>query len=71
MKNTFKISDLDCAVCADTLEKKINTITGVNSASINYFMKQLTIDIDDEKAESILKRVRIAVDHSIPGASLL
>ena len=52
MKKTYSISELDCAVCANALEKKLSTIT------------------DDEQFESTLERVRHAVDHSIPGATL-
>lgn len=70
MKKTFSISHLDCIVCANTLEKKLNTISGIKGASINYFLKQLTMEADDEQFEAILKRVRLAVDHSIPGAVL-
>ena len=70
MKKTFKISDLDCAVCANALETKLNTITGVQSAKINYFLKQLYLEADDAQFDEIMKRVRRAVDHSIPGATL-
>ena len=70
MKRSFSVSDLDCMVCANALETKLNTITGVKHASINYFMKKLTLETDDEAFEAILDRVKRAVDHSIPGAKL-
>ena len=70
MRKTFSISEMDCSVCADALEKKLNTITGVKSAKINFLMKELTLETDEEQFDSILSRVRLAVDHSIPGAGL-
>ena len=70
MKKTYQISDVDCIVCANALEQKLNTISGVTSAKINYFLQQLTLEADDTQYEDILKRVRRAVDHSIPGAVL-
>lgn len=70
MKKTYKISELDCAACATALETKINTITGVSSAKINFFLKQLYLEADDEQFDAILKRVKRAVDHSVPGATL-
>ena len=70
MKKTYHISELDCAVCANALEEKLNTITGVQNASINYFLEQLTLEADDAEFDAILKRVKRAVDHSIPGAVL-
>ena len=70
MRKTFSISDLDCAICANALETKLNTITGVTSAKINFFLKKLYLEADDEQFDAIMKRVRLAVDHSIPGATL-
>lgn len=70
MKQIFKVSDLDCAVCANALETKLSTITGVRSAKINFFLKRLYLETDDDRFDAIMKRVRQAVDHSIPGATL-
>ncbi len=70
MKKTFSISELDCAVCANALEIKLNTITGVKSAKISFILKKLYLEADDEQFDAIMQRVRRAVDHSIPGATL-
>ena len=70
MKKTFTVSNLDCITCANALETKLNTITGVRRATINYFLNQLTLEADDSDFDDILKRVKRAVDHSIPGAIL-
>lgn len=70
MKKTYSISDLDCMVCANALEQKLGTITGVKSVSINYFLQKLTLEADDAAFDDILKRVKRVVDHSIPGAKL-
>lgn len=70
MKKTYTVSNLDCITCANALGIKLNTITGVRSAKINYFLNQLTLEADDREFDDILKRVRRAVDHSIPGAVL-
>ena len=39
MKRKYRISDLDCIVCSNALEKKLNTIKGVKSASIIFFCR--------------------------------
>ena len=70
MKKTFHISQMDCITCANALETKLNTITGVKSATINYFLQKLTLEAEDDEFEAILVRVKRAVDHSIPGAKL-
>ncbi|HPF88515.1 MAG TPA: cation transporter [Candidatus Limiplasma sp.] len=70
MKKTFSISDLNCAACANALEKKLSTITGVKSVSINFFLEKLTLEADDDQFDVILQRVKRVVDHSFPGAVL-
>ncbi len=71
MKKKYRITELDCIVCANALEKKLNTIPGVQKAVVNYIMQQVTLDIDDTGFEAILERVKQAVDHSVPGAKLI
>jgi copper chaperone CopZ len=68
MKKTYHVSGLDCIVCANALETKLNTVSGVKGASINYFLQQLTLEADDDQFPEILKNVRRIIDHTIPGA---
>lgn len=70
MKKKYHITELDCIVCANALEKKLNTIPGVQRAVVNYIMQQVSLDIDDTGFEAILERVKQAVDRSVPGAKL-
>ena len=70
MKKIYAISGLDCMVCADNLENKLGTITGVKSVSVNFFLQKLTLEADETDFESVLKRVKRVVDHTIPGALL-
>lgn len=70
MKKTYTITGLDCITCANALETKLNTITGVKSAQINFFLNQLTLEADDSKFDDILNRVKRAADHSVPGTTL-
>ena len=70
MKQVYAVSDLDCIVCSNALETKLNTIPGVRSASINIFLQELMLDADDERFDEILRRVKRVVDHAIPGATL-
>lgn len=55
MKKTFKLEDLDCAVCAAKMENAIKKIDGVNDASVNFIAQKLVIDADDEKFDKIMK----------------
>ncbi len=56
MKKTFKI-EVDCAVCAKKCEDAINKLEDVNECIINFMTQKMTIDIEDEKFDDILKKV--------------
>ena len=58
MKKVFRLTGLDCPNCAMELEKKLNKVDGVNSAQVNFMAMRLTIDIDDDKFDSVLEEVR-------------
>jgi copper chaperone CopZ len=46
MKKRFKI-EVDCANCANKMERVINTVPGVKSASINFMALKLDIEFED------------------------
>ena len=55
MKKTFKLEDLDCANCAAAMERGIQALDGVNSATVNFMALKLILDADDAKFDQILK----------------
>ena len=58
MKKTFKLDELDCAVCGAKMEDAIKKIPGVNDASVSFLMQKLTLDADDARFEEILKEAQ-------------
>lgn len=58
MTKTFKVCNLDCANCAAKVERAINKLDGVNSASVNFFAQKITLDIPDEKFDTVINDVR-------------
>ncbi|MCI5582762.1 MAG: cation transporter [Anaeroplasma sp.] len=56
MKKVFKI-EVDCAVCAGKCEEAINKLEDVISCNINFMTQKMTIEIDDNKFDSVLKKV--------------
>lgn len=63
-KKTFTLSQLDCANCAVKIEKGINEIKGIKSATVDFATKKATIEIDDEdwtkiigEATNIVKKI--------------
>ena len=54
MKKKYKC-EIDCASCADKVEREIAKLDGVNDVRINFMTQKITIDADEEKFDSILK----------------
>ena len=57
MKKKFKLTDLDCAICAAKMEDAIKKLDGVNDASVSFMMQKMTIDADDARFDEIMKEV--------------
>ncbi|MCI8733056.1 MAG: heavy-metal-associated domain-containing protein [Clostridia bacterium] len=57
MKKVFRLKDLDCANCAAKMEKSINKIDGVESASVSFMSQKLTIEVDESRFDSIMDEV--------------
>lgn len=54
MKKTFKLEGLDCANCAAKMEKGINALDGVTSATVNFMTTKMVIEAEDDKMDMIL-----------------
>ena len=61
MKKSYKLEDLDCANCAAKMERGIQEIPGVRSASVTFMTQKLVMEIDDEKADEIEKAALRAI----------
>ena len=69
MNKTYKIKNLDCAVCADKIQKDLNKI--FKRASLNFAVKKLYIETDQNLNESqILDIVNKTVKSYEPQASV-
>ncbi|HPY99179.1 MAG TPA: heavy-metal-associated domain-containing protein [Clostridia bacterium] len=60
MKRKYRLNNLDCAACADKIERKISKLTGVKQVNLNFFTKKAAIETDSEEifceCEKILKK---------------
>lgn len=55
MKKTFQMIDLDCANCAAKMERAIQKIDGVTSATVSFMTQKLTLEADNTRFEQIVK----------------
>ena len=58
MKSKFKIKGLDCANCANDLERAIQKLDGIENANINFITQKMDLEYDEEKREEIIKNVK-------------
>ena len=56
MKKTFAMTNLDCANCAAKMERGINKLEGVNSATISFMTQKLVLEADDARFDEILEQ---------------
>ena len=70
MKKVIALQDLDCANCAAKMENGIKKIDGVNSASISFMTQKMVLDIDDARAEQILKEIKAVCKRIEPDCIL-
>lgn len=71
MKKTFKLQDLDCANCAAKMERAIQQVEGVLSASVSFMTQKLSIEIADENFDSVWKKVKKAAKKADPDVTIL
>ena len=58
MKSKFKIQGLDCANCANELERKINKSLSSGNAKINFMTKKLILSCEESNLEKIFEICR-------------
>lgn len=57
MKKSYKI-EVDCANCANLMEIEANKTEGVKSASVNFMMQKMTVELEDGASfEEVMPRV--------------
>lgn len=57
MKKTFRLEDLDCAVCAAKMENAIKKIDGVSDATVSFMAQKMTVEADDARFDEIVKNI--------------
>lgn len=61
-RQQFKVSGMTCGNCALTIEKRLKTMPGIKSASVNYANEKVTVEYDPQQVNlsDIFERIRDA-----------
>ena len=43
MRKTYQLEDLDCAVCAEKMEKAIKELEGIEYANVNFITQKYIV----------------------------
>lgn len=70
MKSKFKIKGLDCANCAVELERKIQKIEGIQTASISFMTERMEIEFEESQKEEIKKKINKVIKREEPDVTL-
>ena len=70
MKQSFRITGIDCANCAAKLERKLQKIDGVTSLSLNFFTSKLILEAEEDRFDAVLAEVARITHKEQPDAEL-
>ena len=70
MTKVFKLTDIDCPVCAGKVQDLISKIDGVKSARVDFLVLKLTIEADEADFKKILKQAQKAVRKIEPDCEI-
>ncbi len=71
MKKTFKLSEVDCANCANEMERAIGKIDGVVTASVAFMAQKLTVEAPDEIFEEVMKKAEKVIKKIEPDCKVI
>ena len=66
MKSKFKINGLDCANCANELERAIQKLDGVESVSISFMTERMEIEYSETRKDEIIQYVKKTIKKEEP-----
>jgi len=65
IKKTFPVTGMTCASCAATVEKRLKSLSGVKSASVNYANANVLVEFDPAKKPEELRRAVKAIGYDL------
>ena len=66
----FKLENLGCANCAAKMEAAIGKLPGVKSASINFVLAKLSIDVDGDRLDELMPKISAILKRIEPDCAI-
>lgn len=71
MRKTYILEDLDCANCAAKIEEAVGKLDGVSKSTVTLLTQKLVIEVEEDKASSIVKDIRAIVKKFEPDVEVV
>lgn len=66
MRKIVRFTGVCCANCAAKLERALEKIDGINSVQLNFMAQRVNFDIDDNKYEEVVKKIKEVTEKVLP-----
>ncbi len=70
MRIEYEIVGLDCPNCAARVERALQKIEGMKSASVNFLAEKIVAECDDTDADRICSEIEAKIKKSDPHVTL-
>lgn len=71
MKRVYLLEDLDCAHCAEKIEKEVAKLEGVVESKVTFLTQKLTVEVEDTKAAGLLAEIKKVVKKFEPDVTVV
>ena len=71
MRKTYILEDLDCANCAAKIEEAVGKLDGVSKSTVTLLTQKLVIEVEEDKASSIVKDIKAIVKKFEPDVEVI
>ncbi len=71
MRKTYILEDLDCANCAAKIEEAVGKLDGVSKSTVTLLTQKLVIEVEEDKASSIVKEIKAIVKKFEPDVEVI
>ena len=71
MKKIYLLEDLDCAHCAEKIEREVAKLEGVNESKVTFLTQKLTVEVEEDAVTGLIEKVKKIVKKVEPDVTVI